>query len=588
MIDFTKFTTDEQIAKVIIANFEQMKTIRQPGEALRTLCSKLFLPRRWDMLRTAQKGQQFGAKIYDQHPANSSNKFVLGFLGYMISRAVPWLAFGTSNREAQKDDNVKQYLQEVAEQVLWSIGRSNFYGTSVWLAKDATVIGSGTAMPEENLAEGKICYQNVHPGEAYLADDRWGKIGIFIRPMNLDAMTLLEQFEESKLPADVLRNAKAEGATGNPFVTYPVLYAYYKNVKPVAGSLNPEDYKYKTFYILLKSKDVNSNVILQKSGTNTAIPNWRPNKEQGWPYGISLAAETLTAALQVNKLSEKTLEDVHKKVEPPLRAHKNLRGNLQARAGGRTWFDKIDETVEKLYDTGSGDLISKEFIQRIDTQIEDAFYIRFFEALRPGEGPQRTAYEVSQLKGQTANLMTSLVSEFEEQYLEQIVQLHFDFETKTGRMPTPPDILFDQRPEWLGRVPGTESNRRNSIRNADMADIDISYIGPLAQVQKSLIASQGIIDGLALANQIKQMWPNALIKINELELIEDALIAQNFPQSLFKTDDQMEEIFRIQEEKEQAQEQAAMMIEAAKVVPNLQKASEAGSPLEALAGAVGI
>ena len=534
------------------------------------------------MLRTAQKGQQFGAKIFDQHPANSANKFVLGLLGYMVSKSVPWLAFGTSNREAMKEDSVKQYLQEVAEQELWSIGRSNFYGSSVWLTKDAAVIGTGTSIPEENLATGTLCYQNVHPGEVYLADDRWGKVGVLMRPQNLDAMTLLEQFGESVLPDDVKRNAKAEGTTGNPFTTYPVLYAYYKNVKPVVGSLNPEDYKYKTFYILLKSKGINSNVILEKSGTNTSIPNWRPNKEQGWPYGISLAAETLTAALQVNKLSEKTLVDVHNKVEPALWAHKNLRGNLNRRAGGTTWFDKQDETVEKLFDTGSGDLISKEFLQRIDGQIEDAFFIRFFEAIRPGEGPARTAYEVSQLKGQTANLMTSLVSEFEEQYLEEIVQLHFDFETKAGRMPTPPDILFDA--EMNSKI---ASKGRGSVKSNNMADIDISYIGPLAQVQKSLIQSQGIIDGLALAGQISKMWPNALIKINELELIEDALVAQNFPQKLFKTDEQMAEIFAVQDEKQQQQEQMATMMEAAKVVPGLGKTVEPNSPLEALAGAVG-
>lgn len=558
MIDFTQYDSDDKIAKVILSNFHHMQESRRPGEQLWWLLQKIFLPRRWDILRRGQKGQQYGAKIYDQSPANTANKHVLGLLGHMISKAVPWLAFAASSPQAQREDSVKEWMQHAAEQVLLSIGRSNFYGASVWFAKDATVIGTGVSVPDEDEETGTIMYQNVHPGESYIEDDAFGRPCVYIRDYKMTAMQIGQKFDN--IPDGIKKHAQPETPGANPFTEFPVLYAVYKNPRHNPDSLSPEDFEYKTFYIVKKCTDIRETAILEKSGRHTFPMIWRPNKENGWAYGYGLASDTLTAALNVNKLTEKTLVDVHKKVDRPLFAQKGLRGKLHTNAGGQTWAKDESEFVKDLYDPSNGDLISLQFIQRLDDQIEDAMFIRFFEMLRAGESPQKTAYEVSQMKGQTATLMMSLTGGFESEYLENVVQLHFDFERRIGNIEDPPDILNE---------PGH--------------GLDVHYIGPLAQTQQSILRSQGIIDGLGIAKTIGEMWPNSLVKLNEYELIEDALIAQNFPQKLFKSDEELAEVLQIQQEKEAMEQEIAMLTEAAKAAPGV---SGAVDPNSILANAV--
>ena len=74
--------------------------------------------------------------------------------------------------------------------------------------------------------------------------------------------------------------------------------------------------------------------------------------------------------------------------------------------------------------------------------------------------------------------------------------------------------------------------------------------------------------------------------MNELELIEDAGIAMGMEQKMFKSDEQINDIMAQMAQAEQEKEQSQITLEAAKVIPGLGKAVEAGSPAEMLANAV--
>lgn len=562
MIDFTQYDSDEKLVKVIIKHYGYLQDKRNIFNDLRTVLTKLFMPRRYDLLRNQTAGQRYGQTNYDPHPANAANKHTLGVIGHTISKSMPWLQLMASKQTLMNDDNVKQYLQDCTEQLLFSFSRSTFYGANFWAKKDEVVIGTGCLWPEEDMVKGRIVYLPLHPGETYLEDDQYGNPAVLCRPYKYTAIKLLEKFGKDKLPEKVLKDATGTDNSSNPFAEYNCLLSIYKNVKPKPDSLLPEDKAYKVFYILLDGGD-DQKKLLGKSGMANFPLIRRYGKENEVAYGTSLCADALTGALIVNKLGEKSLQHVHKLVEGVWRAHSNLRGKLNLNAGGRTYADKAEEFVEQIYQSGAWPLSDAQ-MQRLHDEIDDSLFIRFFELLSGRELPQITAYQASRMEGEKVTLMNAIINS-EEEFLEQAVSVQWDFEERAGRMPEPPDVLFDP---------------------ANNGVLNVKYTGPLFQAQRQLLKTRGTVDWLQLVASITSIWPNAKIKVNELELIEDAGIAMGMEQKMFKSDEQINDIMAQIAQEEQQKEQSQMMLEAAKVAPGLGKKMEVGSPAEMLANAV--
>ncbi|KKL61022.1 hypothetical protein LCGC14_2199500, partial [marine sediment metagenome] len=507
---------------------------------------------------------QYGTRVYDGHPANAANKFALGMLAHMMSRNVPWVQFITSDVRLMKDDNVKKYLQGAADQIHAGLNESDLYGQSVWFAKDATVIGTGVNIPEENEIEGKMHYETIHPKNAFLQYDRWGNLIVVHRPIQITALDSMIQFDKSKLPAKLLRDAKGEGQ-GNPFAKYEYLMGMYKNPKPDPNSERSEEKSWKVFFVLLKGQGQGKkNRLVQHSGTDLAPNAWTYGREPGINYGTSIAADALTEGLQANKLGELMLILAHREADPSLIVPQALEHKLQTMPGGRTFVperytgkDVIQETLSRgkwQIDDAQSD--------RIHATIDDKFFVPLWDALMTLQGPQKTLGEVLQIQGNKAILLSPVSESFECQYLLRVVDNQWFFEESiAGRMPDVPDILL-------------EPKNRN---------IKTIFIGPLAQLQRATAQTRGTINALAVIQEIAGMWPSSLVKINEMELIEEAALSQGMKQSLIRSDEEVKAILQAQAAKEQAELEAQQLTDAAKVVPGLGKAVEQGSPLE-LAG----
>jgi len=268
---------DKKKAAFIIKNHGRLEERRRPYEALWNVETKIFQPRRYDLLRTDQPGQQYGARIYDGHPQNAANIFTEGIIGYMMSSATPWLDFASSKTNLMDLDEVKKYFQGGSEQILSSFNRSNFYDVSPQFTKDGAITGSPVMLPEEDLVDGSVVYQTFHPGDTYVEDDGRGGIAVLHITRTLTAHAMLEMFDKDRLPADLVLNIESE----NPdyFREYKCIYAMYKNTRRDEESLRPTDNKYKTFWVLREKR--NSEQLLQESGTNWVPVDWRPGREPG-------------------------------------------------------------------------------------------------------------------------------------------------------------------------------------------------------------------------------------------------------------------------------------------------------------------
>lgn len=556
MIDFSN-KSDGEIAKMVTTHRGSGVKDRRDYEPFWSVLQKLFLPRRYDLLRRTLhdktlKGQQFGARVYDGHLANAANKHVLGLFGNMVGKNLNWVNFAPAIQKIGEDDGVKKYMQDAAEQTLWGLGQSNFYGASVWAGKDATVIGTAVQIPEENLVKGVMSYRNAHPGTSYVFNDQFGNPGAYIRDIEMSSIQMLEKFGSGNLPVEIMREAKGE-RNRSPFKKHNLIYARYKNPKPRPGSINSKDRAFKEFYILPKQSNATGDEarMLRHTGVDRMATIWRPGREDGCSYGTSLASDAFTDGARSNALKKIQLQIAHKEGDPPTLSHENLRNKQHLNAGGRTWAESDKEFIKMAYERTLNWPLTDAEMTELRTEIDEVFSLQLFQMLTGTRDipSGTTAFQIRNMLGEKVTLMSTVIDVLEEEYLGPSIGAQFEFERVAGRMPDPPQILLD--PQFGG------------------GKIDIQYTGPLEQIRKNVQQARGVVDTLEIFRSMQDMFPTSLIKVNELELIEDAGMAMGADQDWFKSDKEVADIIAAEEARKAQQEQAAQIIEGAKAAPGV-------------------
>ena len=558
-----KNKSDKQKVKFITAQHERMVRMRQLYEDLWELIVKIFRPRRYDILGMRQKGEQYGADIYDQGPSNALAKFSGGRVGYMVNRAVPWIQFSTLDDTLMQLDHIKEYLQNAAVQVLFAAGRSNFYSAVVPASLDADSIGTSVMVPMLDERKDRVMFDVVHPSNSYIGTDQFGDANVYHRsPLRLTRNSAEEMFGSDRLPLTWYTDEKPKQLK-EPMQEDRYLWTVYPNDDRESGSLLDEDKPFKVLVVLRgdnSSKD--DNLVYERGRDNFPIC-YRTGRESGAQYGTSISADCLTAALVTNKLAEKGILAAHMAVEPPTIVSKSLRPSLNLSPGGKTFVDNIaTESVKTVLESLRWPITDAQ-IQRLDDQIQDRMFIRFFEMLSAGDIKVRTAFEVSQMMSEKATLMSTIVDTFEQECLAPSIGVLIQEETKAGRMPPVPDEIL---------MAG--------------GNVDIRYLGPLAQLQRSLLRSKGTIDALGLIQQMMEMNEQVGWKFDWLGLAEDVAVAQGMPQKFILSDAEVGKIAQEDAERQAAEQQAALMEVAGKAAPGLGKSPEEGSPVAELTEAV--
>lgn len=556
-----KNKSPDQIAKIVTDMHPRLVKRRQTFEDLHELLVKIFRPRRQSILGAHKKGKQYGARIYSQVPANSLHRHVGGKIGYMVNRSVPWIQFITPDHRLMKLDHIKEYCQTAAEQILYATNRSNFYSMVYPHTLDADSIGTSVVIPFEDEEEDRVFFDVVHPRSSYIAVDAFGKPNIYHRELSLTRMTAEEMFGVNKLPDNWYKKEK-DGTMNliQPLQEDKYIWAIYKNGDREHDSLLTEDKKYIVFVVLRKKRGTTDNLVYMKGREHFVICT-RPGRESGSEYGTSISADCLTAALVTNKLEEKSIDAAHKAVDPSVIASSTLRATLSTKAGGRTFVDDINREGAKTWMDNLNWPITDAQMQRLIDQIEKRMFLPVFELLSSGEQIERTAYEVSQLQGEKATLMSTIVDTFEQDTLLPSLQHIITAETEANRMPDVPDeIAFGG-----GRI-------------------DIEFLGPLAQLQRSLLRSKGTIDALTLIERVIAMNEQAGWKIDWMELIEEITIAQGMPQRLIVSDETIELMTQQANKQAEMAEELERLKVGAKASSDLAQRIEPRSPMSQLMG----
>ncbi len=440
-------------------------------------------PHRDDIRGTLMKGEKKGSKIYDGTAVGAAVLATDGIHGYHVSPAFPWFKYQMNRKKVNTIPEVRGWLDEIEFNMYMALNRSNFYSEMWSFIYDGLTIGSPPLTVEEDLAEQRLIFEAVHPGEIFIADNRYGEVDVLHRKRKFSARKFVQMFGKDNCTPEV-----KQAYENSPFQEFDLIHACFPREE---YDDRMQDAKKKRFASVWYQPG--GNHICRISGFDQ-FPYyvWRYMRSGKEVYAWTPALLTMADIKGLNLMNKTLLGAAQLAIDPAYNVPSYLQGKVQLKPRGLNYFTE-----------GSGDKISPvntagNFPVGIDREqakqraIKERFHVDTFLMLASLEGRgQRTAYEVSEMMAEKAAVLGAELGPLNTE-LDHILDRLYAIEVEAGRMPQPPDILYEMAAQ--------DPNLR----------FDPVYMGPLAQAQRERFSKDGIRKFFTEIAPLVQISPEVL------------------------------------------------------------------------------
>jgi len=424
-------------------------------------------PHRDDIRGVLQKGEKKGTKIYDGTAVNAAVDATSGIHGYHVSPAFAWFKYQVNVQEANQLPPIRDWLDRTEFRMYMTLLRSNFYDEMWKFIYDGITLGTAAIFAMDDIARERVVYEAVHPGEIFIAENKYGEVDVLHRKRKLTAKQMVEMFGQEGCP-ETVRNA----ARVNPFEEFELIHAVFPRDNYDDRKMDRKSKKFAEVYLMTAG-----NHICQEGGFD-AFPYqvWRYLKTGKDPYGLSPATLAMPDIRSLNLMAKTLLGAAQLAVDPAYNVPSYLLGKVQLKPRGLNYMENPSDRITPV-NTGKDFPVGIDREQAKQRQIEKRFHLDVFLLLSQMTGGAKTAYEVSELMAEKAAVLGAELGSFNTA-LDGILDDTYRIETQRSRslMPTPPQELFDA----YGK--GEDGALR----------FDPIYMGPLAQAQRERFAKDGL------------------------------------------------------------------------------------------------
>ena len=551
MSDVIEQLTEQKLVQEIRNRQKQFESRRKPWEPDWQKIAELVQPRREALHFSGTKtpGGRSSKKRYDGTPTEALQLLADGLMGYLVSPSLQWFRLKIPQEKINNMPGVKEWLQEVEHQLYSEFARSNFYEEMHAYFLDGGSIGTATIYCEEDIGQGRIVFSTRHPREIYIAENRYGMVDTVHRKYELPIREIVKMFGEDKLDDSQLKMWKDK-----PDEEYELLHAIFPNEDRIYGNLSSQNKEFSSFYLFAKTGDE----FLRHAGYDEnpyAVWRWRKNSTE--IYGRSPAHDALVDIQTLNQVRRDLLHASAMSVKPPMNIPSEMKFRVRMTPAGENFYKDAGRIISPVH-TGINYPIGKEELADFRQIIKKHFRVEFFLMLAEASR-QMTATEIVERQGEKAAVLGATIGRLNTECMNPIIDRVFRITSDAGRLPPVPEALL----EYGG-------------------DIEIDYLGPLAQAQKRLFKTQGVMRSLEALSGVAQMMPSVLDNINQDEVARLIMDSFGMPQKAVLEQGEVDKIRQLRQQQMEKEQQMAQMVEMAKAVPNLQQASEAGSPMDKL------
>lgn len=522
--------TKDKLALLITQRQALLERQKQPFLDRLVDKANYVVPHRDDIRDNLAKGHEIGKQTYDGTAVSAAILATDGIHGYHMSPSFPWFAYRFNRKEVNKVKAAKEYLQEIESNMYDELNASNFYDASWQWVYDGVGLGLAPITSEEDVADGRIIFEAIHPGEVYVQEDAFGIVNLVHRKCKKTARWLVERFGKDNLPDQIKAAYEGTGA----FNEYEIIHAIFPNDEFDDRVMLAEKKRYLSVWLILLNKH-----IAKISGFDTfPVEVWRYMRNGKDPFGMCPSDIVMHSIKGANTVQKSLLGAAQLAVDPPYAAPSYLEGKTKLVPRGLNYYR---DPNDKIYPINSGGAfpIGRDVQSDIRNAIREGFHVDAYLMLTQlaGEGGQKTAYEVAELLGEKAAILGAELGPL-NMSMSRILERVFEIGTMAGRMPPIPDILYDLAEQYPG------------LR------FDPIYLGPLAQAQREKFHKSGIMKFMGDISGLIQAVPDALDNIDTDQIVSELADIDNVPQTIIR-DPKVRDSIRAA--KIQAQQQAQQM-----------------------------
>ena len=526
-----------ELKRFINTKITQAKTVRSFVESKWVTCCQFVSHRISDI-----DGHVPEIPLFSNVPKDALAVTQRGFAGYLLSPNLRWFRYRTKGKRFEKSDalyGANDWLEQVEDIQYTVYSNSRFYATAYEAIEDVLTIGTSYEMITDDVENGRIIYDCYSPFECYISEDGQGHVDSFYREYTLTAEEAYSKWGD-ELPEKLINMAKGLQCTAKCTFIHAIFPR--KNAE-VADVYIPasQSKRYASVHY-----SVTAGEVFKVSGYDEfPVAVHRFHKIPGTPYGESLVASNLELVMEDDNLHKKFQKAVAKQIDPPIILPSSLQGRANLNPGSVIYGEGSDRVtpVQTSIDISA---LAKQ-MSDTDQMIYRVFFADLFNILMR-QDQQRTAYEVSQLKGESTILLSQVIGSMQEEKLNPLVLRTLGIMVRNGLVPDAPE---DLKQAWReGRV-------------------NVELEGPLIQTMKQYHQTSGLTQGLSWASTWAQLFPQSIVNIDGDEGMRQGLTSMGFPQSAIREVADVQKIKQQQAQNQAKQEQQQQALAQSQVYKNM-------------------
>jgi len=430
-----------------VKRFDYLKSRRDNWDTHYQELADYMLPRKADIVKKRSRGEKRMELIYDGTALQSIDLMAAFLHGMLTSGASPWFHLDVKDEMINRDDDVREWLQDSSMRMMQAFQRSNFETEVHEAYVDLVVFGTACMFCE--MDRKNLRFSTRHISEYYVQEDQYGMVNTVYRLYRMTANQAVDRFGLERV-GDFIRKRHEKNGDEEVEILHAVMPRTNRDVTAPDNMNMP-------FMSVYVCKATGMEI---SQGGFEELPYVVPRflKATGEVMGRSPAMTALPDVKMLNLMSKTIIQAAQKQIDPPLLVPDDgFLLPIRTQPGGLNFFRSGSRDTITPLNTGANIPIGLNMEEQRRAAIRQAFYV---DQILTAGSPQMTATEVVQRQEERMRVIGPVLGRLMNEMLRPLIDRVFALMLRNDMLATPPEIL-------QGR------------------DIDIEYVSPLARAQKS-------------------------------------------------------------------------------------------------------
>jgi len=509
-------------------------------------------PNQKEIVDRLTPGEKRTREIFSTTAIEDCETFTAGMSSYLIPPNKQWFNLVPKDINLLDDDDVKRWFMEAERITRHALAKSNFQKRANEVFRSLGWCGTALMYEEDTPSRG-LNFSCYHISRYYLDVGADGEIDTFLVKCEYTARQAVQKWPKG-LGEKVMKAASRPEEMDKKFT---FIHAVYPRTDRDPGRIDRLNMPWESVWV-----DVEGRTIIEEGGYNEQ-PYFAPRYLVGTNevYGRSPAMLVLPKIKVENKIEKTMLVASDKSVDPTILIPDDGSVHPLKTVPGSIMYYRPGGEPPKPLDIRPNLAVGEDQLVRQQQSIHAAFHVDLWTLLanRPQE---KTATEVMELVEEKLTLLAPVLAPLESDFLGPMITRTVGILMRRGELPRLPDALIEN--------PDFEIVYSNRVAMALKAQETRAVLATLEALSPLLAADPSMIDNFDLDNIAQDAAETFGASTRALRSVADRT-----------------KIRKSRAEAQQAQQEAELAAGAADAIPKLQKPTEAGSPLEAIAGMVG-